>query len=243
MSRSFYQVLQIDPEAEPDVVEVVYRRLARKYHPDVSAETDAAQRMMELNAAYEVLRDPLRRARYDREIARRQVNPEPEGRWAGEPEPSDDAEWAGCHRHPGFGAVATCSDCGTGLCAYCARLFQPATCTDCLLRWAGHRRLRLAMPAVGLLGLVAVGYVAWTWLLHLVLGFDPSAWLLLGLAYWTGSLFFGIRGARELTPESETIISGFIGCLLGPFFAPVLVGRSLWEYRRLQRLEAVARTG
>ena len=36
---------------------------------------------------------------------------------------------------------------------------------------------------------------------------------------------------------------GFIGCLLGPFFAPVLVGRSLWEYRRLHRLEAVARTG
>jgi hypothetical protein len=76
-----------------------------------------------------------------------------------------------------------------------------------------------------------------------MLGFEPSPWLLVGLAYWTGSFFFGIRGARELTPESDALVSGFIGCLLGPFFAPVLVGRSLWEYRRLQRLEAIARTG
>jgi hypothetical protein len=242
-ARNLYQVLQLDPEAEPDVIEVVYRRLARKYHPDVSAVQDAAQRMKDINAAYEVLRDPQRRARYDRQRARGEVEPISEGRWAGEPEPPAEDEWTGCHRHPGFGAVAACTDCGASLCTYCARLFQPATCTNCLLRWAGHRRLRLAMPAIVLLGLLAAGYVAWAWLLRGVLGFAPSSWLLLGLAYWTGSVFFGVRGARELTPETDAVLSGFIGCLLGPFFAPVLVGRSLWEYRRLQRLEAIARTG
>jgi hypothetical protein len=242
-ARNLYQVLQIDPGAEPDVIEVVYRRLARKYHPDVSAMADAAQRMTEINAAYDVLRDPERRAHYDRELARARTAGEPEGRWAGEPEPPDETDWVVCHRHPGFGAVAACTDCGAGLCTYCARLFQPATCTNCLLRWAGHRRLRLTLPAVALLGLLLVGYVAWTWLLRDMLGLAPSSWLLLGLAYWTGSLFFGIRGARELTPESDALVSGFIGFLLGPFFAPVLVGRSLWEYRRLHRLEAIARTG
>ena len=61
VARSLYQVLQVDPEAEPDVVEAVYRRLARKYHPDVSGVPDAAERMKEINAAYQVLRDPGRR--------------------------------------------------------------------------------------------------------------------------------------------------------------------------------------
>jgi DnaJ-domain-containing protein 1 len=247
-TRNLYQVLQIDPEAEPDVIEVVYRRLARKYHPDVSAVPDAAERMKEINAAYEVLHDPERRASYDRELAAREApfyEEAPESdlvRWATETEPAADTDMIACLRHPGFGSVTSCTDCGGSLCAYCARLFQPPTCTNCLLRWAGRRRLRLALPAMALPGLFAVGYLAWTWLLRGVLGFEPSFWLLLVLAYWTGSIFFGVRGARELAPKSDTVVSGFIACFLGPFAAPVLIGRSLWEYRRIQRLEMIART-
>ncbi len=62
-----YKVLQIDPAADDEIVQVVYRRLARKYHPDVTPGPEAAARMIEINAAMELLGDPLRRAAYDRE--------------------------------------------------------------------------------------------------------------------------------------------------------------------------------
>jgi curved DNA-binding protein CbpA len=64
-----YKVLQVDPEAEDEVIQAAYRRLARKYHPDVAAGPDGAARMAAINAAWEVLRDPGRRAAHD--LARR----------------------------------------------------------------------------------------------------------------------------------------------------------------------------
>ena len=67
----YYKILQIDPEAEQEVVEAAYRRLARKYHPDVNKRPDAVQRMQQINVAYEVLRDPAKRAEYDRARLRR----------------------------------------------------------------------------------------------------------------------------------------------------------------------------
>ena len=67
-----YKVLQIDPAADDEIVQVVYRRLARKYHPDVTPGPEAATRMIEINAAMELLSDPLRRAAYDRERAIRE---------------------------------------------------------------------------------------------------------------------------------------------------------------------------
>ncbi|TEU11887.1 MAG: hypothetical protein E3J21_22510 [Anaerolineales bacterium] len=67
----YYKILQIDPKAEPEVIEAAYRRLARKYHPDVNKSPDAVQRMQQINVAYEVLRDPAKRAEYDRARLRR----------------------------------------------------------------------------------------------------------------------------------------------------------------------------
>jgi Flp pilus assembly protein TadB len=64
--KDLYAILQVDPRAEPEVIEAAYRRLSRKYHPDVSAEADAGQRMREMNEAFEVLSDPARRRAYDR---------------------------------------------------------------------------------------------------------------------------------------------------------------------------------
>ncbi len=65
-----YKILQVDPEAEPEVVRTAYRRLARKYHPDVATGPDAQQRMVQINQAWEMLRDPVRRAAVDRAQAR-----------------------------------------------------------------------------------------------------------------------------------------------------------------------------
>ena len=61
-----YKVLQVDPQAEREVIESAYRRLARKYHPDVSSEPDAHKMMIAINKAWEQLRDPVKRAAVDR---------------------------------------------------------------------------------------------------------------------------------------------------------------------------------
>jgi len=60
-----YEALQVHPSAEPEVIEAAYRRLARKYHPDVNRSPDAAARMALINSAYSVLANPQRRAAYD----------------------------------------------------------------------------------------------------------------------------------------------------------------------------------
>src|ERR1035437_506434 len=57
-----YEVLQVNPRAEPDVIRAAYRILARKYHPDMGG--DAGQ-MVAINDAWDVLGDPVRRAAYD----------------------------------------------------------------------------------------------------------------------------------------------------------------------------------
>ena len=62
----YYQVLQVDSRAEKDVIDVAYRRLAFKYHPDLSNLPDATERMKRINTAYEVLSDPVKRAAYDK---------------------------------------------------------------------------------------------------------------------------------------------------------------------------------
>ncbi len=66
--RTFYDTLQIRPDAEPEVIDVVYRRLCRKYHPDVNHDLESEQRIRTLNEAYAVLGDPDRRKAYDRAL-------------------------------------------------------------------------------------------------------------------------------------------------------------------------------
>jgi len=61
----YYSILQVHPKAEKEVIDAAYRRLAAKYHPDVNEASDAAEKMKQINAAYEVLSDPVRRAAYD----------------------------------------------------------------------------------------------------------------------------------------------------------------------------------
>jgi curved DNA-binding protein CbpA len=65
-----YKTLQVDPEAEDEVIEAAYRRLARKYHPDVSPDPESQERMVRINQAWEQLRDPVRRAAVDRARSR-----------------------------------------------------------------------------------------------------------------------------------------------------------------------------
>jgi hypothetical protein len=63
--RTLYQVIQVDPYADPDVIEAAFKRLALKYHPDRSTAPDAAARMRELIEARDVLADTKKRRAYD----------------------------------------------------------------------------------------------------------------------------------------------------------------------------------
>jgi curved DNA-binding protein len=63
--RDYYEVLGVARGADADAVKRAYRKLARKYHPDVSKEKNAESKFKEVQEAYEVLRDPEKRAAYD----------------------------------------------------------------------------------------------------------------------------------------------------------------------------------
>jgi len=64
--KDYYQILGVPRDAGADDIKKAYRKLARRYHPDVSKEADASARMAEVNEANTVLSDPEKRAAYDR---------------------------------------------------------------------------------------------------------------------------------------------------------------------------------
>lgn len=68
--KDYYGVLGVEPSAGDAEIKTAYRRLARKYHPDVSKEAGAEDKFKAVNEAYEALRDPQKRAAYDQLRAR-----------------------------------------------------------------------------------------------------------------------------------------------------------------------------
>lgn len=64
--KNYYKIMGISPEASQDTIRQAYRRLAHRYHPDVSALPDAEDRFKEIGEAYEVLKDPEKRATYEK---------------------------------------------------------------------------------------------------------------------------------------------------------------------------------
>lgn len=90
--KDYYHILQVDPQAEQEVIEGAYRRLMLKYHPDVARgdgkdSAELLRKVQDINAAYEILSDPIKRKVYDikREQELKAPRPKPEPAPAGPP--------------------------------------------------------------------------------------------------------------------------------------------------------------
>ncbi len=65
MAKSLYKTLEVNENASSDDIKKAYRKLARKYHPDINKEESAVEKFKEINAAYEVLSDKQKKSQYD----------------------------------------------------------------------------------------------------------------------------------------------------------------------------------
>lgn len=84
-----YEILEVSPTARPAVIKAAYRCLAQQYHPDRNpGDAEAAARMSLINHAYSVLIDPLKRARYDENIAMRATERRGRGPASNPPKPN-----------------------------------------------------------------------------------------------------------------------------------------------------------
>src|SRR5579872_498864 len=105
-----YEALGLPPTATPEQIKRKYRELARRYHPDVNASAEAANRIISINQAYRVLGDPDRRATYDAErlVAQTPSAPRPQARPAAQQRQSAAArEPDGTVHFDGFGRAYT----------------------------------------------------------------------------------------------------------------------------------------
>jgi curved DNA-binding protein len=106
--KDYYDILGVEPSAGEAEIKTAYRRLARKYHPDVSKEAGAEEKFKAVNEAYEALRDPQKRAAYDQLRTRgyrpgEEMHPPPGGFGQGAPEGFDfDEIFAGGGAGGGF---------------------------------------------------------------------------------------------------------------------------------------------
>src|ERR671914_1724274 len=66
MEEDFYKTLGVSRNATADDIQKAYRKLARKYHPDINSEKTAKKKFQQIQQAYDVLNDPQKREMYDR---------------------------------------------------------------------------------------------------------------------------------------------------------------------------------
>jgi curved DNA-binding protein len=73
--KDYYKILGIDRKASQNEIKSAYRKLAHKFHPDVSSEAEAEDRFKEINEAYQTLKDPDLRKAYDELGSHKEASP------------------------------------------------------------------------------------------------------------------------------------------------------------------------
>lgn len=84
MDKDFYSIMGLSPTATEQEIKTAYRKLARKYHPDLNKEPQAEERFKEMGEAYDTLRDPKKRAQYDQYLKNRKLHEGRQSTGAGE---------------------------------------------------------------------------------------------------------------------------------------------------------------
>ncbi len=79
MDKDYYKIMGVSQDASEKDIKMAYRKLARKYHPDISKEPDAEEQFKEMAEAYEVLKDPKKRSEYDQYLKYKEFNPQSDG--------------------------------------------------------------------------------------------------------------------------------------------------------------------
>ena len=119
--KDYYKILGVDKSASADEIKKAFRKLARKYHPDISKEKDASARMAEVNEANTVLSDPEKRAAYDAMGEEPQFRQGPRGGAGAGYQPPPDWDQQDFHfRSSGAGESMDSKDASviSGICAH-----------------------------------------------------------------------------------------------------------------------------
>ena len=72
--KNYYEILEVDRKASPEVIDKAYKTLAKKYHPDLQNNSDCQDKMRQINEAYEILSNDFKRREYDEKIKRQSVS-------------------------------------------------------------------------------------------------------------------------------------------------------------------------
>ena len=79
MNKNYYEILQIDKNASPEIIEKAYKTLAKKYHPDLQTgenKKQAEEILKQINEAYDVLSDPEKKEHYDASLVNNSISEE-----------------------------------------------------------------------------------------------------------------------------------------------------------------------
>jgi hypothetical protein len=121
--KSYYKILQVDREASQAVIEAAYRRLVQEHQPNPDATPDATVKIQELEEAYSVLGDPLKRSRYDASLDGSAPAAAPGALKALEHKADGvqpEAAVLFCANHPTVETLLRCNRCGKPICIKCA---------------------------------------------------------------------------------------------------------------------------
>ncbi len=146
--RDYYETLGVPRTAAADDIKKAYRRLARKFHPDVSKEKDAEAKFKQVQEAYEVLKDPEKRAAYDQLGSNWKSGQD----FRPPPDFGGGFEFRGRPGGGAAGAATTASAISSRRCSAGRRGRQPvraASVRGCGLRHGWRRRDAGAQPAKG----------------------------------------------------------------------------------------------